>query len=302
MNSQDLAVANGQTNGNDFGLECSGVVTKVGAKVTNFSRGDSVAAISVSHSTYSSYTRTKAAFALKFNESLSYEDAATIPIAQCTAYYGLFDLARLSQEETVLIYEGASPVGQAAIALAQGAGAEVFATVATAEEKEILVKSHKLTSEHIFSNHHGSFGQGIRQRTANQGVDVVLNCSATNAETSRALWQSLASFGRFVAVDKTSKFDTSRVDNNASFMSADLVSIAAQRPTIMERLMSTVSGLLNTSKIGPAQLVTTVPISDVENAFKVLQSGNVGGKLVVLPGPNDPVKVGHVSLALLKLG
>ncbi|KAK2628215.1 hypothetical protein QTJ16_002861 [Diplocarpon rosae] len=290
VNPQDLLVANGQDETRNFGLECSGVVARVGSKVTEFAVNDRVATISVSHGTYSSYTRTKAAFVLKIHSGLSFEEAATIPMANCTARYGLIHLARLQKEETILVHGGASPTGQAVVALGQAVGAEVFATVGTPEEKDILMKSHNLPSDHIFSNQYSSFGEGVRQKTAHQGVDVVLSCVATDPETSRHLWQSLASFGRFVAFAKSLKFDAARVDNNASFMSVDLPSIATKRPTIMARLVAEVSESLKGEKIAPHHGITVFPVSDVATAFKVLQSGNVGGKLVVLPKANDVVK------------
>ncbi|KAI6712167.1 polyketide synthase 1 [Diplocarpon mali] len=290
VNHQDLLVANGHGETSNFGLECSGIVARVGSKVTDFVVNDRVAAISVSHSTYSTYTRTKAAFVLKIHSGLSFEDAATIPIAHCTAGYGLIHLARLQKEETILVHGGASPTGQAVIALGQATGAEVFATVGTAEEKDILMKSHNLPSDHILSDQYSSFGEGVRQKTANQGVDVVLSCVATDPETTRQLWQSLAIFGRFVAFTKCSRFDTAQFVNNASFMSVDLQSLANQRPKIMARLVAEVSGLLESGKIAPHDGTTVFPISDVATAMKMLQSGNVGGKFVVLPNANDVVK------------
>ena len=81
-----------------------------------------------------------------------------------------------------------------------------------------------------------------------------------------------------------------RLQYNKSFMSVDLISLAEQRPKIMARLLSDVSELLENDKISPVS-ITVFPISDVETAFKVLQSGNVGGKLVVSPQPGNEIKV-----------
>ena len=58
---------------------------------------------------------------------LSWEEAATVPVAYLTAAYGLEHLARL-RGERVLIHAAAGGVGQAAVQLAQAAGAEVLAT------------------------------------------------------------------------------------------------------------------------------------------------------------------------------
>ena len=59
---------------------------------------------------------------------LSFEQAAGIPVVFLTAYYGLFELARLQRNERVLIHAAAGGVGMAAVQLAQHVGAEIFAT------------------------------------------------------------------------------------------------------------------------------------------------------------------------------
>lgn len=159
----------------DFEVECSGIVTKLGTKITSFSVADKVFGISTSHSTYSSYTRIKAAFAFKVNSCLSFEDAASIPVALCTAHYDLLDLARLENDEAVMIHGGAGAASQAAIALALVSGAGVFVTVGSREEKDVLMKSYQLTSDHVSPGHHASFGPAIRHATGDRGVDVVLN-------------------------------------------------------------------------------------------------------------------------------
>ncbi|KAH7364106.1 BcPKS8, polyketide synthase [Rhexocercosporidium sp. MPI-PUGE-AT-0058] len=290
MTSRDLMIAMGQLDTANFGTECSGIVTRLGSGVNNVAIGNRIAAISVSHNTYSSFTRSKAAFTFKINDETSFEDAVSIPVAYCTAQYGLLDLARLESGERLLIHGAASPAGEAAVSLAIITGAEVFATVGSQEEKDLLINSYKISSDHIFSNKRACFGTGLRQVTGKQGVDVVLNCVSTDSEASRELWQCLANFGRFVAIGKTSKFDATRVENNVSFMSVDLLSIANERPKIMARLLSSVSSLLESGKIQPPGLVTVFPISDIETAFKVLSSGNVSGKLVVVPRDIDTVK------------
>ena len=85
-------------------------------------------------------------------------------------------------------------------------------------------------------------------------------------------------------------------------MSVDLLAIANERPRIMAHLMSNISELLSSGKINPLGSVTIFPISDVETAFKVLNSGNVSGKLVVVPRDNDQVKVSLPSRVNICLG
>ena len=58
----------------------------------------------------------------KVPEKWTLQQASTVPVAYCTAYYALFIRGRLRRGETVLIHSGAGGVGQAAIALALANG------------------------------------------------------------------------------------------------------------------------------------------------------------------------------------
>ena len=60
--------------------------------------------------------------------SWSLEDAATVPVVYCTAYYALVVRGQLRRGETVLIHSGSGGVGQAAIAIALSYGCRVFTT------------------------------------------------------------------------------------------------------------------------------------------------------------------------------
>ena len=65
-------------------------------------------------------------------EGLKVEEAAGLPVAFLTAYYGLYNLAQLRAGERVLIHAAAGGVGLAAVQLAQRQGAEIFATAGVA--------------------------------------------------------------------------------------------------------------------------------------------------------------------------
>lgn len=293
MNPRDVMAALGHLSDYEFGAECSGTVAKIGSGVTSFQVGDHVAGISIAQGVYATFTRTKAALSLKLNKEISFEAAASIPVAYCTAHYALLDLARLESEESVLIHSAASMAGQAAISLAQLAGADVFVTVANSEEKALIVKEYGLPENRIFSSKNASFGPAIRSATNKRGIDVVLNSLASDADTMRETWDCLSNFGRFVEIgkrDASTRLETSRLESNTSFMSVDIMAIASERPKVMKRLVADVAKLLGNGQIKPVGPITVFPISDVETAFKVCQSGATAGKLVVVPQPEDQVK------------
>jgi NADPH:quinone reductase-like Zn-dependent oxidoreductase len=181
-------------------------------------------------------------------------------------------------------------------------GAEVFATVGSLEGKELLKTVHGLSDDHIFSSRNASFGNAIRKAINRHGVDVVFNAVAADSDALRETWECVSNFGRFVEIrerDVSARLETARFENNTSFMSVGLMSLAAERPQVMSRLISDFSNLLKDAKIKPYTPITAFPILDVETAFKVLQSGNFDGKLVVMPQPGDEVKIRISTLSAL---
>ncbi|KAK4235760.1 polyketide synthase [Achaetomium macrosporum] len=273
------------------GIEASGVVAAVGGKVAGFRIGDRVAALT--QGAFATRTRTKAAFAFKIPGDLGFEAAASLPLAYVTAYYSLVELGRLGEGETVLIHSAAGAVGQAAICVAQMVGAEVYATVGSAEKKTLLMKEFDLPEEHVLYSRSSSFGDAIRRATHGQGVDVVLN--SLTGDGMRESWRCLNKFGRFIEIGKRKpgskvRLELGSIYSNSSFVSVDILTLLVEKPKVVKRLLADVAQLLKYGKIRPATPVTTFPISDIETAVKAQQAGKAPGKLVVVPSATDMVK------------
>ncbi|CZR56253.1 related to polyketide synthase [Phialocephala subalpina] len=291
MNFKDIMISMGQLSSKYLGVECAGIISGVGSKVTDLKVGDRVCAMS--EGAYATYTRCLGTSAQKISDSMSFENASTIPVIYCTAYYSLFDLGRLTKGETVLIHAAAGGVGQAAIILSQMIGAEIFATVGSVAKKEFLMNKYQIPEDHIFYSRNTSFAKAIKRATNGQGVDVVLNSLAGDA--LRETWDSLAHFGRFIEIGKrditgNTRLEMARFEHNAMFASVDLTVVAAERPKIMKRLLSDVFELMGKNLVRPISPITTFSISDVETAFRTLQGGKIMGKIVIVPHAEDQVK------------
>ncbi|CZS97698.1 related to polyketide synthase [Rhynchosporium agropyri] len=291
MNFKDIMISMGQLSSKYLGVECAGIISAVGSKVTDLQVGDRVCAMS--EGAYSTYTRCLGTSAQKISETMSFEDASTIPVIYCTAYYSLFDLGRLTKGESVLIHAAAGGVGQSAIILCQMIGAEIFATVGSVAKKEFLMSEYHIPEDHIFYSRNTSFAKAIRLATNGQGVDVVLNSLAGDA--LRETWDSLAHFGRFIEIGKkdivsNSRLEMARFEHNAMFASVDLTVVAAERPKIMKRLLADVFNLMGKGLVKPISPITVFPISKVESAFRTLQGGKIMGKIVIVPRPDDQVR------------
>ncbi len=111
-----------------LGLECAGIVSAVGAKVTRFRPGDRVMAL-LAGGGYAEQALVHERVALPVPDGLELTHAAAIPEAFLTANEALFSVGQLAPGETVLVHAAAGGVGSAAVQLAHLAGARVIATV-----------------------------------------------------------------------------------------------------------------------------------------------------------------------------
>ncbi|KAL8352513.1 hypothetical protein RB601_002706 [Gaeumannomyces tritici] len=288
---RDVMAAKGQT-AEDIGYEVSGVVVSVGPEAVGLAVGDRVAALV--QGGYASKVRTPIRNAFKLPPAMTFEAAATLPLAYCTAYYSLFEIGGLERGESVLIHSAAGPVGQAAIVLAQTAQAAIFVTVGTAEKKALIMEEYGIPDERIlYSRRRTAFSNTLREATDGKGIDVVLN-SATG-DALRESWECLNEFGRFIDIGRRdgsvkTRLEVTRAGKNSAFISLDFFAVVAERPRVIGRVVGEVSRLLDSGKIRPLTPITVFGISEVETALKKMQSARLAGKLVVVPRPGEIVQ------------
>lgn len=125
-----------------LGNDGAGVVVQVGANANKFKVGDEVyfrPGKKKIVGTFAEYCSVKQEEAAIKPKSISFEEAAGIPLAGLTSWQALFDLGQLQKGQKVLIHAGSGGVGSIAIQLAKNAGAEVATTTSTANVD--LVKS-----------------------------------------------------------------------------------------------------------------------------------------------------------------
>lgn len=120
-------------------LTFSGIVTRLGSKVTDLQKGDHVAHICGSEAMgcFHTLTRVDSRVVAKIPDTLPFHTAASLSVVFGTAIYSLVDAGRLEAGEKVLIHAAAGGVGQACVQLAKNMGAEIFATVSSTEKKEV---------------------------------------------------------------------------------------------------------------------------------------------------------------------
>jgi NADPH:quinone reductase-like Zn-dependent oxidoreductase len=112
------------------GADLAGVVEKVGAAVTALQPGQEVFGRS-SQGSYAEYSIVPANALARKPKTLSFEEAATIPVGATTAWQGIFDHGNLQPGQRVLILGGAGGVGVFAVQFARLKGAHVISTAST---------------------------------------------------------------------------------------------------------------------------------------------------------------------------
>ena len=265
-----------------FGAECAGEVVAIGEGVEGFREGDPVLAIAPG--SFSQYVTVNAAMVAPKPETLSFEEAATVPVAFLTAYYTLHHLAKISAGDRVLIHAATGGVGQAAVQLAQQAGAEVFGT-ASSGKWEFL---NSLGVKHIMNSRTLDFASEVMDFTQDQGVDIVLNCLA--GEFIPKSLSVLRAKGRFLEIGKSGVWDADRVVTlrpDVSYFPVDLVQVCQQQPALIQSMLRQLMQQLKAGLIKPLPL-HVFPIHDVVSAFRYMQQAKHMGKIVV-SGQSEPV-------------
>jgi NADPH:quinone reductase-like Zn-dependent oxidoreductase len=116
-----------------LGSDLSGEVAALGSGTSNMAVEDQVFGVTNTQflGAYAEYAVASAAMLAKKPSSLSYVEAASVPVVAVTAWQGLFDHARLEAGQTVVIHGAAGNVGAYAVQLARRARLRCIATVGT---------------------------------------------------------------------------------------------------------------------------------------------------------------------------
>lgn len=261
------------------GADFAGVVTAVGPGVTDHQIGDRVAGISLTGA-WKTFVTCDANLAVKIPDGLPEGSAAAVPSAHATAWYGLHNLARIQAGDKVLIHSATGGVGQAAIAIARAAGAEIYAT-AGSDDRRNLLRSWGI--QHVYDSRSTAFAEGIRRDTDGYGVDVVLNSLPGAAQ--KAGVDLLTFGGRFVEIGKRDIYGDTRMGlfpfrRNLSFYALDLALLTLTNPDVTRGMLETIFGQIAEGVL-PVPDTTHYPLRDAATAIRVMGAAGHTGKLVL---------------------
>jgi mycoketide-CoA synthase len=282
LNFRDLMVTLGLYPGEaPVGSEGTGVVLEVGSGVEELAPGDRVMGLIAD--SFGPLAVTDSRLLTKIPADWSYATAAAIPLVFLTAYYALVDLANLKAHERILIHSAAGGVGLAAVELAQHIGAEVFAT-ASPPKWDLLI-NRGIDRAHLASSRELNFRERFLERTADAGMDVVLD--ALVREFVDASLELLPRGGRFIEMGKVDVRDAGRVAEEhpgVDYRAFNLLDAGAAR--IQEMLAE----LMRLFETGALRLppIRCFDVREAPRALRCLREARHVGKLVLtIPQPLD---------------
>ncbi|GKZ49239.1 hypothetical protein AbraIFM66951_001643 [Aspergillus brasiliensis] len=263
-----------------MGLECSGIVTRVGKQVRDFSLGDRVLALGPG--AFATSIILPASRCIRLPESLSLEDAATMPLVFSTVIHGLCDVGQLKASQTVLIHAGSGGIGLAAIQISQMIGAIIYVTVGNEAKADYLTTSYGIPRDHIFNSRDSSFLGEIMKSTKGQGVDLVLN--SLSGDLFQASCQCVAKCGKLVNLAKSSNLNHGQLSMstfhpNMAYNVIDIIDYIDCKPGEGKRLLGTIVDLYTQGHIQPITPIQTFPANDIKRCFAYMQTGHHIGKL-----------------------
>ena len=283
LNFADVLVAMGRypsyAGKPQLGIDFAGVVTAVGPNVRTHKVGDHVGGMSP-NGCWGTFLTCDADVAVKLPAGLRDDQAAAVSTAAATAWYGLHELARIKPGDKVLIHSATGGVGQAAIAIARLARAEIYATAGTHERRELL---RRMGINNVYDSRSVAFAEQILEDTDGYGVDIVLN-SLTGA-AQRAGVELLAFGGRFIEIGKKDIYGDTRMGlfpfrRNLSFYGVDLALMCMTHPAQIRKLLSTVYEM-TAEGVLPQPETTHYPLAEAATAIRVMGAAEHTGKLIL---------------------
>lgn len=209
--------------------------------------------------------------AIPFPESMSFEDAASLPLVFVTAWRMLITRGRLRAGEDVFIHGASAGVGIACIQIAKVAGARVFAAAST-DEKLDLCRS--LGADVLIHAGKEDVARRVREETGRRGVDVVVDY--VGKDTWQKSLQCLSRGGRLVTCGATTGYNPEEDLRHIFYRQLEVIgSTMGSRNELMAPLKLIFEGRMR-------PVVSAVyPLKDTAEAHRTMEARKSLGKIVI---------------------
>ncbi|RAO62442.1 NADPH:quinone reductase [Micromonospora saelicesensis] len=264
------------------GLECSGVITEVGAEVAGWAVGQQVCAL-LAGGGYAERVAVPAGQLLPV-PACDPVDAAALPEVACTVWSNLVQVARLGAGDTLLVHGGGSGIGTFAIQFGAALGVTVLTTAREAKHDRL----RELGAAHIIDYREQDFVEEVRRVTDGRGVDVILDIMG-GSYLGRNV-SALATGGRLVVIGmqggRKAELDLGALlSKRASVTATSLRSRPlAEKAEIVQGVRDEVWPLVEAGRIRPI-VDRRLPMTEAAQAHRVVESNDHFGKVLLTRPP-----------------
>jgi len=258
------------------GREFSGIVEQIGSDVAAWAPGDAVFGTS-GMGAYAEFLAVKPAAITRKPSNLSFEEAASVPVASQTAWQGIFTHGHLEKGQTILIHGGAGAVGAYAVQLASHAGATVIATASGDDEAYL----NSIGASRVIDYREAQFEKVLREK-----VDVVFDL--VGGDTQKRSFLVLKEGGHLVAATQP----VSQEETAKHRVSGAMMRLAPSADGLVR-----IARLLEEGTIRP-DVATVYALQDAAQAWKDI-AGNLPAVHGISPGgPGAPRRRSHGKIVL----
>ena len=203
--------------------------------------------------------------------SLSFAEAAAIPLDMLTAWHMLVARAQLRPGETVLVQAGGSGVGSAGIQVAKLWRAIVYTTVGSAEKAK---RAKELGADETILYRETDFVAAVRALTGKRGVDIVFE--HIGSETFERSLKALSRGGRLVTCGSTSGGEATI---NIRLIFFKLLSILGSTMGSVAELQE-IMRHIEAGRLRPV-IDRVLPMDQIAEGHRVLENREAFGKVVL---------------------
>lgn len=265
-----------------IGWDIAGDVVALGANVSGLWAGQRVVAM-VNGVGYAELAAAPAALTVPIPEGVSYEEAASLPVAWLTAWIALLDTARLKAGETALVQACSSGVGMAGVQIAKHvAGARLVFTTAGTDAK--CARGRELGADYAINYTSDDFVRTVLEKTDGRGVDVALDM--VGGDVFRRTQQALAEGGRLVSVGRSSgqppEVDALMAESKRQEITTNWLVFVIKPPAELAADLAKILDLVAAGKLKPV-IDRVFPLSEAAAAHRYLGGRNQFGKVLLRP-------------------
>ncbi|MEE4155264.1 MAG: NADP-dependent oxidoreductase [Erythrobacter sp.] len=250
-----------------IGTDVAGVVVRKGFDVSELEVGDKVYGLldPMRQGTYAGYVAAPSYLVRRMPSNLDFAEAAAVPMAACTAWFGLVDMAGIGPGSRVLVQAASGGVGAFAVQIAKAHGAWVAATCSAANREFVESLGADLVIDYASQELSVAVGD----------LDVVLNC--IGGKTALESYKVLKRGGQLLIVlrgDQVELEARHRMMEEYGVITRE-VAFSAQ-PQLLDKLRSMIED--GRIKVFVEQ---SLPLAQVAEAHRMLDQGGRRGKLVL---------------------